>query len=441
MKKCLIVILLIGVLCSLCACAKQEAGYLDGDTKEEKKEQQLFHEDRVLFQAQDRYNVEGDRYQVYAYNYKGEQLDVTGIIGYYAENGLAPAVNQSTAKVGYVDESGVFQIEAKYENAYPFSKDGIALVEAETEEGKTKYGYINGKGEEITPCIYDAATSFFNCGYAIARIRKEVLDEEGYKTTVPLKDYILDKNGKTVIEIDRVAEDRVITELCKDYFLCSTDNNTEIYNYSGQKLQTIENYVEYSPQMFCSVYVLNDSVYKRTCKILSKLLGIPNYEVTKTEIFDGKGFVEVKKDYEITSRQVATTQSGLGYGVIAQGNTVIPFEYEKIYEYGSYFVAVKYNEQTGSLSSALTRGFDIYDKDFNKTAENINYLFYNRTGTAAKSCQLPNGYFEIRVPDNEYGSLCGIIDYSGKVIVEPAFGRGIGLVSYEATGLFYIGSD
>lgn len=66
---------------------------------------------------------------------------------------LTPQQNKK-GKWGYVDESGKFQIKAKYQSAEPFV-NGLACV---CEKGK--YGYLNKSGNYAIPAIYDKAFSF-----------------------------------------------------------------------------------------------------------------------------------------------------------------------------------------------------------------------------------------------------------------------------------------
>ena len=378
-----------------------------------------YSEDQVLFVAQDRCDIDEDQYNVYSYNYKGELIkttDTSQYIGYYSTNGLAPAADQRTGKVGFVDKDGVFQIEPKYVDAAPFSNDGIALVKISVDgEYEEKCGYINSKGEEVTPCIYDTATSFYNTGYALAVKRKEMTDEYGYTSREDWKQCIINKNGDSVIEIDITVENRKIVNVYKDYFVCTTDDGLAIFDYSDNKLY--------------------ESKTNQNEFFNAKEDGFYIYVNGKAEKFDGKKFVEVENNikFQITSKRVATTQSGFGYGVVENGETVIPFEYDMIYKYGEYFVAIKYTGNNVNFDQV----FDIYDKNYNKTAENIQYAFSTtRYDMYGSSCYLPDGYFEVKVENVDYEWVCGIIDYTGKVIVEPVFGRGITLCTYEGTGVF-----
>ncbi len=382
-----------------------------------------YEEDQVLFAAQDRYDIEDDRYNLYTYNYKGELLqspELSPFIGYYAKNGLAPALDPSTHKVGYVDKDGVFQIEPKFDDAASFSKNGIALVKMRTEQGEDyryieKLGYINDKGEEITPCIYDEATSFFDCGYAIVRTYR---DGES-------KQQVLDEKGKIVADVQGCA----IMAVYKDYYVayCS-DEGAVIFNYSNEKVSSLHGDTGDSTHV---TYTLEKD---NVCRITKEIIDFGKYNTIKREKFDGKKFVEEKTNYEIGVKRVSTTQSGWGYGMTEKEKTVIPFEYDKIIPYGTYFVAVKY---TGS-NEKYDQMLDIYDQDYNKTAENIEYAFFNRSDAYGLNCQLPNGYFPIitEVTYGNYNYAYGVIDYAGNVIVEPVFPDGIQLYTYEGTGVF-----
>lgn len=57
-------------------------------------------------------------------------------------------------KYGYLDMTGEWVIEPKYEDAQPFS-EGLAAVCL-----NGKYGYIDHSGNEVVPCIYERAQSF-----------------------------------------------------------------------------------------------------------------------------------------------------------------------------------------------------------------------------------------------------------------------------------------
>lgn len=421
--KCILLSIIIVFCLSFTGCGTNISV---NDELDNVENQVKYADDQVLFAAQDRCDIEDDRLTLYAYNYKGELLESSGYIGYYAENGLAPALDKNTNKVGFVDKDGVFQISPKYDDAAPFSKSGIALVSLETETEDdyiSKCGYIGSDGKEIVPCIYDSATSFFDCGYAIAATDKSVTDEDGYSHSTLWKQYIIDEKGNEVIEVDTIDEKLYIAAVYKDYFVCEYEEKIILLDYSKNIIFEME-----APGEKGTEYI-DYSLGKK--HIIKSTYDMSKGQLIKTEYFDGKKLVEDKKDYVITSKQVATTQSGKGYGITVDNKTVIPFEYDTIIEYGEYFVAVKY---TGE--SRFDQSFDIYDKSFNKTAENVEYAFANRSAVYGSNCQLPNGYFQIMIKNDDYNQVCGIIDYTGKIIVEPVYGRGINLYTYEGTGVF-----
>lgn len=415
-----------------------------------------FADDQILFVANDRCDIEDDRSVTYAYNYKGELLDLPDMaVGFFAENGLAPAYSKATQKIGFVDKDGIFAIEPKYDDAAPFSKDGVALVKVYTDGFSYKCGYINDKGEEITPIIYDSATSFYNCGYALARLDGESEEDVSRPTSGSWgigKEFIIDKTGKTVVEVN-AAEDKHIFALCKDWFVLQEGgedgDNFTIYDYSYNKLFELKqdegngiSYIGFSNARrgVSKVYEMRAQGDGSSSQTADTYTYIFTESETKRvveytgeeEKFDGKKFVAVEKPkYDIFSLPVATTQSGYGTGIVAGGETVISFKYDRIYESGGYFVC-----EIQKSNSWEDTYLDIYDKDFNLCAENLKYSFVERTGEYGNNCELPNGYFQVRIPNDDYETVDGIIDYTGKVIVPTLFGRGITLYTYESVGVW-----
>lgn len=415
MRKIISIILILAVsLTLLCGCEKRETassiGTENSSLNEDSTQEQVFLEDQVLFMAQDRCDIDGDRFEVYYYNYKGEPIETivaSGNVGCFAKNGLAPALYQETNRMGYVDKTGEFKIEPKYENAAPFSEDGIALVQISTvKDGETfeKCGYINSKGKEITPCIYDKATSFYDCGYALAAIYKEIDDGYGNIVGRPWKQCIINKKGDVVVEIDTIAEHRTISKVYENYFVCSSGDLYTIYDYSDNKLAEVSKNESYL-----------DNDY-----ILNYLEGKFNGEKFEPYIYESDIFFEQQDD--------DTKRNGIAYGISKNDKIVVECKYDYIEKAGEYFVAINYNGYDQIL--------DIYDKNLNKTAENLNYDFYSRYKKYGEECALPSGYFYIYVDNDDYGSVYGIIDETGEIIVPPIFGRGIRLCTYEGTAMF-----
>ena len=92
-------------------------------------------------------------------------------------NGLFPVAKEDSegnAKWGYIDSKGEEVIPLVYDSA-SFFREGLAVVAKEDSEGNAKRGYIDSKGEEVIPLIYDNTVGGFQEG--IAAVTKE--DSEG----------------------------------------------------------------------------------------------------------------------------------------------------------------------------------------------------------------------------------------------------------------------
>ena len=74
---------------------------------------------------------------------------------------LAPQQKYS-GKYGYVNQKGLFIIQAKFDDARQF-REGFGAVEM-----GGKWGFVNHRGRLIVPCKYTTVMDF-NGGYAIVR--------------------------------------------------------------------------------------------------------------------------------------------------------------------------------------------------------------------------------------------------------------------------------
>lgn len=354
--------------------------------------QPQYDPDTPLFVANDRADIEGDSYMYYFYNREGKLLKSsdTEFVGYYAENGLAPAYDSLTKLFGFVDRNGLFVIEPQWDGAWAFSDDGVALVYTKGQG----YGYVNDKGEMIAPCIYNEATSFYASGVAIIR-------ENG-------KYGVLDKTGKVIIE----SQDYSIEPVLGDYIVC----NDNIYDLSGKLLCSVDSDALPDGQYY-NLEVTKDAVTRYIYQYTGR--NSADREVIKTEVFDGKDFV-VPSTY-IDKQRAATTTSGYAYGVVSNGKVVIPYAYEDILSANDYYVCAK--RESGS---AQNWSLDIYNDKFEKTAENLQY------GNCSLYTDVP-GYIYVSVYDKTNGILRGVIDHTGKIIV-PLQYRKISPYTYESAG-------
>lgn len=455
MKRVLATLCAVATVICMAGCTTENntpASTQTDPTEEEFEEVAQYDENTPLFVCQDRSDIEGDRNSLYYYNYKGDLLEnaVMPNTGFFGTRDLAPGLDPSTGKIGYVDKSGVFVIEPQWDDATAFSDDGIALVmmDEEDEDGFSveKYGYINEQGEQIIECIYDDATSFYPQGLAIVGVKEEIdppQTNDGtagiYPTTVTMYG-VIDKTGKTII----APQYKYIYNIEGDYILCRSEKAQALYDLSGKAIITEEECEknQYYFEQECG------TLYRWKREILSeeeteKNNGYP-FHNSDYRIFDGKEFVSVEYNLEkpfIYSKRVATTVTGNGYGVVTmtgsqqEGNlaetVLIPYEYDRIVEHGSYYVAIKYKDSEGTEQS-----FDIYNSDFVKTAENINYQFMQYRNSMYGTYRiLPDGYFEISYYDSDIGdTVCGIINEYGETIVPMLFYRPIKLFVYECIG-------
>lgn len=88
-------------------------------------------------------------------------IDVDAL--HYPSHGLCQV--EKDGKFGYIDEWGKLVIPLKYENAFPFSENGLAFVICENGLG----GYINVDDEFVIEPIYEAGSTFRFGFAAVAR--------------------------------------------------------------------------------------------------------------------------------------------------------------------------------------------------------------------------------------------------------------------------------
>lgn len=366
-----------------------------------------YAEDQVLFVAQNRYDLEEDSHIKHFYNYKGELLssnDTSRTSVYYVptnhKGGLSPALDFVSSQYGYVTKNGDFAIEPKFGGAYPFSDDGIALVINE------KYMYIDTNGEQVFTDTFDFATSFYENGYAIVGIGDYPYGDCNYG--------VIDSNGKYIIEPQYYS----ICDIEGEYILCRNNEIGiyHIYNLLGEliyELNLVEN-SQYGDYLYCR----------------GKNIFAYSEETNIIYIFNGKEFVVYDKTIINEETKIITAEeSGRGYGVSYKGESVIPCEYQNIIFMNGYYIAE---------NSYLVESYDIYNENFEKTAEGIEYDLTDYISYTKYSYNsLPEGYFYIIEEDERDGKdMYGIIDYTGKIIIEPVFVDNIYSNIYESTGLF-----
>lgn len=430
MKKVISILLTLSVVGMLYGCLGNAANTNVKETVSENHTEQqetiplnteaVYDENKVMFMAQDRYDIEGDRYELYRYNYRGDLLkfpETASYIGVFSEDGLAPAQDPGSGLVGYVDRDGVFVINPKYDDASMFSKDGWAVVCQDD-----LWGAINIEGEEIIPCSYEDLSSFFPSGYAVFGVKDDADEWMRYG--------ILDTDGNVIVEaqydeISFVFDGYFCADLNYGGIPCMFTPYGSVIDFAGNELDSLNDYNSGDNDSVGKQYYFtnNNKLYKLTVGDTEQM---DANTLLRQEEFDGANFHIIETDYEISHKRVATTETGVGYGVTENGKTVIPFRYDQIYCIGRYFVGVIWNGNNNSTS------LDIYDADYKMTAEGLNYSIVE---PHQKEQRLPDGYFYVyKVEGDE--KLYGIIDAAGNVIVEPVYYRGITYCTYENLAKF-----
>ncbi len=102
--------------------------------------------------------------------------------GYPSSCGGAPADAVTPCKAGFINRSGQFAIEPRFEAAQDFA-EGLAAVELDT---RSHWGFIDTKGKLIIPAIYDEMQQFSD-SLALVRLNSKYL--------------YLDHTGKTALRV------------------------------------------------------------------------------------------------------------------------------------------------------------------------------------------------------------------------------------------------
>lgn len=193
--------------------------FLKGQWKIYKQKQDISYTDYVIQFGEDlTYNhfPEALRLMINAYNEAGitsEEFpfyswsDYVQLLRNYRPfmNGLMLKMDKRTKLHGFVNEQNQIVIPCKYKIAFPFTKNGLALVY----DKNGKKGFINTNGEEVIPCIYDYLEGIFlnhsffavkDKNLLVVTDKNEVLRTiSGFNQllTIPLDKYIIIQNPKT----------------------------------------------------------------------------------------------------------------------------------------------------------------------------------------------------------------------------------------------------
>ena len=450
MKKTIAMLVLMLMLISMTACGQtpaengesQTPGIQNGDQGQsgddvvptepettlppEPVKQWYEDESVIMYLTADRLDHKKDGSTKYYYNYKGDQVSYFGSGEYppvYAENGLALAYSPAAEKYGYADREGNFVIDPIYAAATHFTPDGLVTVKMKDETEETGfYGVIDSEGEEVLPFVYERLSSFYPSGYAAFGVKTDKVDEFfGYNIYL----YgVIDKTGKVIVEptypgIRWIGDGYLMAEQ-------ETENMFEevynIYDFDGNVVYACIQEDERCNEAF----VVRDN---RLWRIQEKFE--PEENQIKADItweyFDDGKFVKdpAKPCYQIETKNVTTTKSGVAYGVNANGENVIPFQYDCVFEESGYLYCTKQNGE-GNYS------LDVYDEQFQKVAEGLPYYRSNNLMNLVSvdpepafvevehNYYTPKGFFTVsKKVDGK--TAYGIVDANGNEIVEVIY--------------------
>ena len=139
---------------------------------------------------------------------------------------------------GFVDENDNWVIEPKFDNAWDFSKEGIALVMM-----NYNFGYIKTNGEFLLEPVHSDASKFFN---GLAIVREEdygkygVINEEGEWVIAPQLAQI------EVYPIGEVDDDEIhdFVENKSHFTLYDDSNNSADCSFDDPNwVQTIQDWI------------------------------------------------------------------------------------------------------------------------------------------------------------------------------------------------------
>lgn len=167
---------------------------------------------------------------------------------------VAPVKTANGVKSGYIDNKGIFAIKPKFDSAYDFSENGIAVVEE-----KNLYGIIDQFGKYVLQPKYDSINEFSEGRAAVVNDNIfKVIDEKGKELTTRPYNFIgsfregravmsvTDKDEKTLNGyLDREGKETSIPkfEYAGDYnngraVVKLSDNQYALIDLNGQIVQT-----------------------------------------------------------------------------------------------------------------------------------------------------------------------------------------------------------
>ncbi|MDF2435752.1 MAG: repeat-containing protein [Bacteroidota bacterium] len=293
---------------------------------------------------------------------------------------------------GIVDTLGNIIAEPKYHQVEGFS-DGLSMVSV-WNDGDEKYGFINSKGKEVIPAVYDAVDSWFyrstrfndllvienDQHYALFKRNGEQVTEFLYQgigvwnqglamVSKDGKQGFIDKDGKVVIPLVYNHVDQMTTTPVR-------------VNKDGKW-----GFIDSKGKIVIPIIYEDATGFGVTAKVKKD---------GKWGIIDNDGKEVLAAAYESLGYYkdgVAVARQNGKYGYIDMaGNVIIPFEYDHAGSFNLGRAYVSKNKKWGHI---------------NKKNEITTPLIYEQTNDFA-----PQGYAGVKL-----NGLSGRVDTTGKVIL------------------------
>lgn len=368
------------------------------------------------------YKLKNEKYTLILKNYYGVWYKIGNYkiknrvsTGYENKQNLYP-VNIKTKKGrkwGYINDTGKFIINPKYDYAHDFQRNGLAIIEMDNLSG-----IIDIYGNYVIPPKYETITKFSEGRASVVKNNIfKVIDENGSILTKDNYEFIgmfengralftknnpntlktlygyLDKNGKEIIKAQYKNGSNFKNGKALVKF---KDNHFGIINLKGE--------------------VLNSYNYYNVINLSDGLLSFQKNENGKYGYISEKGNVVIKPKYttalpfksERAIVNISENYSGNKYGIIDKtGAYIIPPKYNIILNLGEnrFALGIPINPNEPYLGSKFAvvdnngnlltdfKYYDIsnYNKGYASVYDNKNTFFIDKNGDVAKNLPTING--------------------------------------------------
>ncbi|MFD3156933.1 WG repeat-containing protein [Haloimpatiens sp. FM7330] len=315
-------------------------------------------------------------------------------------------------KWGFIDDKGNFMIKPKYDYAYDFQENGLAIVAI-----GNLYGIIDSRGNYIIKPKYETINQFSE-GKAIVVDKDifKVLDESGKELTKGKYNFIGSYNdGRALFSKNSTASE----EFLYGYL---DGEGTEVIDAkykNGSDFQNGKAVVKIKENDYAIIdtneKLLNSYKYYYVGNLSEGILSFQENSDSKDGYIDEKGNILINPQYTMAlpfleGRAVVNVSEDIEnkYGLIDKtGKYMINPKYNDINQLGENRIAVgkalksspsywnsKYSlsDDNGNfLTDFVYDNISNYDKGFASVYDNKNTFFIDKTGKIAKTLPIING--------------------------------------------------